>query len=247
MGLHIDDGDILIHPRRGRKEKALPGRGMLLVNPSEAHQAHRRWRDQGGEARPLFNSELTVSASGQGFLAGPAIGAPMAAITLEKLIALGAESIVLLGWCGAIAEDLRIGELLVPDAAVSGEGTSPHYPHAIPIKPDAKFSDELRRWLRDNGHGWRSGTVWSTDAVFREDRHTLADLRARRGVVAVDMEFSALCVVAAFRRVAFSAVLVVSDELSGQQWRPGFRSPQFLAAKQALLDLLLTCDDRWRW
>lgn len=246
MSMVNDDHEILIHPRRGRKEKSLPRSGLLLVNPSEAQDAHRRWRDSGGEARPLFNSQLTVEAGGWSFLAGPAIGAPMATITMEKLIVLGAESIVLFGWCGAIAEEIHIGDIVVPDAAVSGEGTSKHYPLPLPLVPHREESNDLREWLLAQGLAVRSGAVWSTDAIFRENRRVVEELREQRGVVAVDMEFSALCAVAAFRQIAFSAILVVSDELSGKKWLPGFRSPRFLKAKSEVLDLLLQGADHQR-
>ena len=246
MDMVNDDHEILIHPRRGRREKSLPQCGLLVVNPSEAQDAHRRWRDNGGEARSFFNSQLTVEALGRSFLAGPAIGAPMAAIAMEKLIVLGAESIVLFGWCGAIAEDLHIGDVVVPDKAVSGEGTSKNYPHLQPLTPHCAASDDLREWLGTKGMVTRSGTVWSTDAIFREDRRVLMDLRETQGVAAVDMEFSALCAVVAFRRIAFSAILVVSDELSGKKWLPGFGMPRFIEAKSEVLDLLLQGADLWR-
>lgn len=241
-----DDSDILIHPRKGRREKEIPGNGLILVNPSEAQNAHRRWREMGGEARQLFNAELTVDASGRRFVAGPSIGAPMAVITLEKLIVLGAQEIVLFGWCGALSGALRVGDLLLPTSAISGEGTSSHYPHVLPIAPAVESTNRLGAWLQEKGMPFQSGCVWSTDAVFRENRHTLSSLREQHGVVAVDMEFSALCVVAAFRKIALAAILVVSDELSEHQWRPGFTSPQFLTTKVAVLDLLLQGGDDWR-
>ena len=51
----------------------------------------------------------------------------MAALTMEKLIALGARQIILFGWCGAIAPNLHVGDILVPARALSGEGTSRYY------------------------------------------------------------------------------------------------------------------------
>ncbi|HBG21288.1 MAG TPA: hypothetical protein DDY32_18980, partial [Desulfobulbaceae bacterium] len=67
---------ILIHPRKGKKERLLPGIGLLLVNPSEASSCHRRLQNDSGESRFLFNSQLTVARNANYFLAGPAIGAP---------------------------------------------------------------------------------------------------------------------------------------------------------------------------
>lgn len=237
---HVRDGsDIIIHPRKGRREKELPSKGMLLVNPSEAQNAHRRWREDGGEARQLFNAELTVEASGRRFVAGPSIGAPMAVITLEKLIVLGAQEIVLIGWCGALSPALRVGDILLPTSAISAEGTSAHYPHDLPIVPALESTNRLGSLLRHNGMVFQNGCVWSTDAVFRESRQTLGTLRDKHGVVAVDMEFSALCAVAAFREVSLAAILIVSDELSDYQWRPGFTTPRFLDTRAAVLELLL--------
>lgn len=242
-----DPGDdhILIHPRRGRADKPLPARGLLLVNPVDAVCGHQRWREEGGEERVFFNSGLTVDAHRRRFIAGPAIGAPMAAIALEKTIVLGAEEIVLFGWCGGLSAELAIGDVLIPSSALAGEGTSAHYPHTLPLAPSSPLCERLGSWLGSHGLQARTGKVWSTDAIFREDRRLLGDLHRQEGVVAVDMEFSALCAVAAFRRVKFAAILVVSDHLSGPSWRPGFTSRDFLGRKSQILELLLQDNDNW--
>jgi nucleoside phosphorylase len=231
--------DILIHPRKGRKEKMIPENGLLLVNPSEASECHRRLKDRGGKPRFLFNSKMVVAANGAFFSAGPAIGAPMAALTMEKLIALGAKRIILFGWCGAISKSLKVGDLLVPDKAESGEGTSGYYPLAEPAAPDPMFGKEVEVVLGNNNLPVQRGCVWSTDAIFREDRRVLKELSREKGVVAVDMEFSALCAVARFRKIEFTAVLSVSDELWGESWRPGFSAQIFLERKEAALNGLL--------
>ncbi len=67
----------------------------------------------------------------------------------------------------------------------------------------------------------------------------LKKLCLEKGVGAVDMEFSALCAVAKFRKIQFAAVLIVSDELWGDSWRPGFSKQFFIEQKQAALKLLL--------
>lgn len=231
--------EIIIHPRKGKNELGLPANGLLLVNPTEAADCISRLRRQGAARRNLFNSNLAVDTERGFFAAGPAIGAPMAALTLEKLIALGAKRVILCGWCGAVSPELRIGDLLLPDRAEAGEGTSAYYDASRPLHPHSGLRTELVKLLELRDISRHAGAVWSTDAVYREDRRQLAELRRSRGVVAVDMEFSALCAVAAFRRVAFAAVLVVSDELSGASWRPGFNSPLFHEKKSAVLAAML--------
>ena len=59
------------------------------------------------------------------FLSGPFLGAPYAVMGMEKLIALGANRIWVLGWCGSLQPHLRIGDLVVPVSALSEEGNLP--------------------------------------------------------------------------------------------------------------------------
>ena len=111
------DEHIIIHPRRQKKEKTLPENGLLLVNPSEASECLGRLKQSGGTTRFLFNSGMVIADDSLFFAAGPAIGAPMAVLTLEKLIALGAKRVILFGWCGAISPTLKVGDILVPGEA----------------------------------------------------------------------------------------------------------------------------------
>ncbi len=233
------DANILIHPRKGGREKCLPEKGLLLVNPSEASRCHLQLRQNGGESRHLFNSQLTVAASHSFFVAGPAIGSPMAVMNMEKLIALGAKRIILFGWCGAISSTLKVGDTLLPDEAKSGEGTSRYYPLPIPAAPSTIFRSHIAKVFCDNNMMVHSGCVWSTDAVYREDGRMLQELNKIDGVVAVDMEFSALCTVACYRNIEFAAVLIVSDELWGETWKPGFSSSIFSETKVKVLEIVL--------
>lgn len=237
----VDDSEphIIIHPRRQKKEKQLPENGILLVNPSEANECLRQLKESGGETRFLFNSAMVVASGHRYFAAGPAIGAPMAVLTLEKLIALGARRVILFGWCGAISETLHVGDTIVPNEALSGEGTSRYYSSNGNSGPDLNFSKQIEKVFGANDFRLHKGCVWSTDAVYREDKRMLKQLSINKGVVAVDMEFSALCAVAKFRKIEFAAVLTVSDELWGKSWRPGFNKHLFIERKQTALQLLL--------
>lgn len=230
---------IVIHPRRNKKEKPIPENGLLLVNPSEATECLRRLKEDGGETRFLFNSSIVLARNSDFFAAGPAIGAPMAALSLEKLIALGAKRVILFGWCGAISPNLQVGDILIPGFAHSGEGTSEYYPSEAPVGPDSSLSAKIVKVFEEHGLAVHRDGVWSTDALYREDRRMLKKLLLEKSIGAVDMEFSALCAVAKFRKIEFAAVLAVSDELWGDSWRPGFSSGLFTEKKQEALKLLL--------
>lgn len=220
------DADIIISPKKNKNEKEIPKEGILFVNPTEATLEVADMRKKGAESRFLFHSNLYIEGDYK-FIAGPAIGAPMAALTMEKLIALGARRIILFGWCGALSKELGIGDILIPDQALSGEGTSAYYLSSDNQPgPNKCLRGKVAALFKENEVVIHSGCVWSTDAIYREKRSVLAALH-RDGVSAVDMEFSALCSVAHFRGVEFAAVLVVSDEVWGNSWRPGFSNKIF--------------------
>ena len=233
--------DIIISPKRNKNEKEIPKEGILFVNPAEAAIEMAAMKKKGAESRFLFNSHLSIQGDNT-FIAGPAIGAPMAALTLEKLIALGARRIILFGWCGALSRDLNIGDILVPDQALSGEGTSAYYLSSKKQPgPDEGLRQKVVSLFMQNGVKTHNGCVWSTDAVYREKRSALTSLH-RDGVSAVDMEFSALCSVAHFRAIEFAAVLVVSDEIWGNSWRPGFSDKRFKKNTAFARTLLIESD-----
>ncbi len=155
-------------------------------------------------------------------LAGPFLGAPQAVMGLEKIIALGAERIWILGWCGSITPDLRIGDLVIPTKALSDEGTSRHYPVGRRrSKTDKKLNQVLMKALSMEGHPYHLGTLWTTDAPYRETPKKILGFR-QRGAIAVEMEMSALMRVALYRGVRLAGILVVSDELFTLTWHAGF-------------------------
>jgi uridine phosphorylase len=156
-------------------------------------------------------------------LAGPILGAPQAAIVMEVLGRRGIDKFLSLGWCGSLHPELTWGDIILPDDAVSEEGTSAHYPLPGPARPDEALSEALAGGLNRLGAAFTSGRVWTTDAPYRETRDRVARHSAD-GVICVDMETSALMTVARFRQLAWSGLLVVSDELWGEDWRPGFKS-----------------------
>jgi purine-nucleoside phosphorylase len=164
---------------------------------------------------------------------GPFVGAPYAVMLLETLIAWGARKIIFLGWCGAVAEKVKIGDIVLPTSAVIAEGTSAHYGQMDTGVSHASSSlvSMLRQVLDKNQIDYHAGAILTTDAVYRETR-PLIESHQQNGTLAVEMELSALYSVAQFRQVAFAGILVVSDELSSLDWRPGFKDERFVQGRQ---------------
>ena len=187
------------------------------------------------EYRQLFTSRLYVpnSSSDGVCLAGPGIGAPYAAMVLETLICWGARQFIFLGWCGAVSENVTIGELILPTAALVDEGTTQHYvePASGQTEPALTMLSVVKQVLKDNRIDFHLGKIWTTDAVYRETPEKVGNFQ-QQGILAVEMEVSALFSVAQFRQVELGAMLVVSDELSSFKWQPGFKNKRFVAGRQ---------------
>ena len=186
--------------------------------------------------RRLFTSRLYApqSSFAGACITGPGIGAPYAAMMLETLIVWGVRRIIFLGWCGAVSKQAKIGDIILPTSALVDEGTSRNY--AVPdngqSKPASAMVSLIEQVLEDNRVDFHSGKIWTTDAVYRETREKV-EYYQKQGVLAVEMEVSALFSVAQFRQVELCAMLVVSDELSSLKWRPGFRDQRFVTGHQA--------------
>lgn len=230
--------DIIIHPFKGRKEKEIPAAGIFLVTPAEANYGQECLLNAGGRRQFLYNSGLAISDDNTLFIAGPSVGAPLAVLTMEKLIALGAKRIILFGWCGTIADNLKVGDIVIGEAAISGEGTSRYYQASSPAMPSVSLVHDIEELLSSECLDYSKANVWSTDAPYREDRIFIEKLHRDADVSCVDMEYSALCAVAAFRGIEFAALFLVSDELYRKKWKPGFTSREFRDKSSLLVKLL---------
>lgn len=229
------EDDSVIQPVRGRNEKTIPSLGLLFVNPQEARMALDHLLSKGGERRLLFHSGLVVSPGQDFFIAGPAVGAPMAALTLEKLIVLGATTVLMGGWCGALNKNLRVGDSLLGSTALCGEGTSRYYSTEKTSQPSSFLLQNLQNVFTDI----LPYPIWSTDAPYRESRRMLESLGQTHNIAAVDMEYSALCTVASFRGIHFSAMFLVSDELWSREWNAGFTTKDFKKKSKAQVHMLI--------
>lgn len=230
--------DIIVHPNKGKREQDVPACGLLMVTPAEVQYAQKLLEDGGGRRQFIYSSSLTISSGDTFFIAGPAVGAPVAAMTMEKLIVLGAKKIIMYGWCGAIDRRLQVGDVVIGALPVSGEGTSKYYQTEAPVQPSATLVSEIAVNLSRAELEYSKRNIWSTDAPYREDRIYIEKLHDNADVCCVDMEYSALCSVAAFRGVEFAAVLLVSDELYQKKWTPGYTRREFRDKSKELVRLL---------
>ena len=173
----------------------------------------------------------------------PGVGGPMAAGTLEEVIAIGGRKFVACGGAGVLDREIPVGHLLVPVAAVRDEGTSYHYlPPGREVAPSGEAVAAIEKTLQANGVAYDLIKSWTTDAFYRETREKVR-LRKSEGCQAVEMEAATFFAVAQFRGVTFGQILYGGDDVSGGDWdhrnwtTHSVRDKLFLLAAEAVLNL----------
>ena len=158
------------------------------------------------------------------------MGAPMAVMLLEQLIALGARRLLYLGFCGALVPSYRIGDLFLPMHAIREEGTSYHYlPADVVPCASLHVQASLHAQAQQRHLPIQQGPIWTTDAPYRETPDKIRQFQ-EASVHAVDMEMAAVFAVGQYRQCEVGALLVVSDECYHPVWKPGFGVPRLRQA-----------------
>jgi len=143
------------------------------------------------------------------------MGGPSAAIVAEELIELGARTLIRIGTCGSLVEDLRIGDLVTVGEALAADGASRALGAGDRVRPDPALAAALAA----AAGGAREPALVASADVFYERRDGIEEDWRGAGAVAVEMETAAILQVAALREASAGCVLGVSDELAGERVR----------------------------
>ncbi len=228
--------DLLEHLRAHSKLaiESLPKTALMCLSPSVAARMVKagNWRTESAlGAKWAFVSKNLVQVSGFG------LGAPAAAAKIEEMKCLGVNKIVFVGTAGSLQHDLPAGGAVLLTSAQSAEGTSAHYSKKKTFSANHELLERLAAVLKVHRVTHVRGTAWSTDAPYRERRSILNRLR-NAGVLAVDMEASAIFAASEALGLKAAGLVVISDELSGGRWQPHFGTPilreKFLRLMQAV-------------
>lgn len=239
MYLRSPSHEELISPERIRGPR-LPPLIILVPSPKDFHVISKLHLIHTSRPSPVSLASCYPVTGSEGSLgvAGPAVGAPAAVMLAENLFARGCQKLLLLGSCGSLAPDLPVGSLFLPSESWSDEGTSRHYFPGIRLFfADLHLHESLDKSCRELGISAHRGRICTTDAPYRETREVIARYR-KRGGLGVDMETSALFALGAFRSRAVAALQVVSDELRGEGWAPGFRTAIYRQGKERALQVI---------
>jgi len=170
----------------------------------------RNWETWACFHTPMFALDVNEMPCG---IVPRAIGGPFAVLVAEQLLASGAKVIIGLTSAGRVSRQLPIPSLVVATSAIRDEGTSYHYlPPANSVEAPAKLIPFLVRELGNLGLPVHTGTVWTTDAPYRETSQEL-EKYAQQGVLAVEMQAASLFALAAARNAAIGVVAHVSNAI----------------------------------
>lgn len=141
------------------------------------------------------------------------MGSPNAATLMDLLSAIEPKAVLFLGKCGGLKRKNQIGDLVLPIAAIRGEGTSNDYlPPEVPALPAFALQRAVSTMIRDLGHDYWTGTVYTTNRrVWEHDDTFKRRLRAMR-CMAIDMETATIFAAGFANRIPSGALLLVSDQ-----------------------------------
>lgn len=160
------------------------------------------------------------------------------AITTEILCNARPEVMVRIGSCGALSEDIKIGDLIVIDSALRGDGVTPYYVDDPNFQPesDKALTEALFEVAKASGVNTHRGRTWSTDAILRETREHVGNA-IDKGCVAVDMVTSTFLTICHQYKIPATAIMAVSDHIiTGEM---GFLDTNYYMAEHAMIGISL--------
>ena len=141
------------------------------------------------------------------------MGSANAATVMDLLSAIQPKATLFLGKCGGLKRKNNLGDLILPIAAIRGEGTSNDYllPEVTAL-PAFSLQRAVSTMIRDSGFDYWTGTVYTTNRrVWEHDEEFKAYLRKTR-CMAIDMETATIFSAAFANRIPAGALLLVSDQ-----------------------------------
>ncbi len=141
------------------------------------------------------------------------MGSPNAATMMDLLSAIHPAAVLFLGKCGGVKKKNQIGDLVLPIAAIRGEGTSDDYllPE-VPALPAFQLQRAVSTMIRDLGHDYWTGTVYTTNRRVWEHDSEFKDYLGKTRCMAVDMETATIFAAGFANEIPCGALLLVSDQ-----------------------------------
>ncbi|PTN07847.1 AMP nucleosidase [Mangrovibacterium marinum] len=141
------------------------------------------------------------------------MGSPNAATVMDLLSAITPKAVLFLGKCGGLKAKNKLGDLILPIAAIRSEGTSNDYlPAEVPALPAFTLQRAVSTAVRENQKDYWTGVVYTTNRrVWEFDERFKKYLKKTRAM-AIDMETATIFTVGFANKIPTGALLLVSDQ-----------------------------------
>lgn len=170
----------------------------------------------------MFADKYSVEIQGQGRAMQTAtannitiinfgMGSAMAATVMDLLSAVSPKAVLFLGKCGGLKKT-QIGDLVLPIAAIRGEGTSNDYMRPeIPALPSFRLQRAVSSVIKQHEMDYWTGTVYTTNRRIWEHDEVFKDYLREIRTMAIDMETATIFTVGFVNQIPHGALLLVSD------------------------------------
>ncbi len=186
------------------------GKYLLLTNFSHYIQLFSSWNNM--EPADLSKPMQCVTA-GDITLINFGMGSPAAATVMDLLTAIDPKAVLFLGKCGGLKKRNKIGDLILPIAAIRGEGTSNDYfPAEVPALPAFALQKAVSTTIRDYQVDYWTGTVYTTNRRVWEHDEEFKQYLQKIRAYAIDMETATIFTVGFYNKIPTGALLLVSDQ-----------------------------------
>ena len=186
------------------------GKYIILVNFGNYVHRFAEWHgvEVRGKDRPMINATadgITIINFG--------MGSPNAATVIDLLSAIKPKAVLFLGKCGGLKKKNLLGDLILPIAAIRGEGTSNDYfPAEVPALPAFALQKAISTTIRDANCDYWTGTVYTTNRRVWEHDEQFKDYLRKIRAMCIDMETATIFTVAFSNKIPAGALLLVSDQ-----------------------------------
>lgn len=141
------------------------------------------------------------------------MGSASAATIMDLLSAITPKGVLFLGKCGGLKRKNKVGDLILPIAAIRGEGTSNDYfPPEVPALPAFALEKAISTTIRDKGYDYWTGTCYTTNRRVWEHDSEFKDYLKRIRAMAIDMETATVFITGFYNHIPTGALLLVSDQ-----------------------------------
>lgn len=186
------------------------GKYILLTNFSNYVKMFAEWNEVEVVG---WDKPMQCATAGGITIINFGMGSPTAATVMDLLTAIDPEAVLFLGKCGGLKKRNKLGDLILPIAAIRGEGTSDDYfPEEVPALPAFALQKAISTTIRDYEVDYWTGTVYTTNRRVWEHDEEFKEYLKRVRAYAIDMETATIFMVGFANRIPTGALLLVSDQ-----------------------------------